>query len=162
MRLESVEIRRISFRASVAAFIAGLIICGASSVSGAESVIEALRAGKGTFTEECRKCHTTGYAISESYSEDDWYLTVNMMISNGAVLTEEQKLSIINYLTTKSLFDTKCSVCHPVERPLSKTKIHDEWRATVKRMAGKKSGHLTEDEIEKIAAFLTLRYPEPK
>jgi cytochrome c5 len=156
MRLKNIVVRNHLLHAFAAVITTGLVMFGASAVSGEESVMEALRVDKETFTEECRKCHTTGYAINESYSEDDWYMTVNMMISNGAEITEEQKLSIINYLTTKSLFDTKCSVCHPVERPLSKTKTLDEWKTTVKRMSGKKPGHLTKEEIEKIASFLTL------
>lgn len=134
----------------------------AAGESGEGSVYDKLSRGKETFLAECRKCHTAQYAIAETYSEDDWYLTVNMMVANGAQLTSEQKEIIVEYLTTKSLFETKCSVCHSIDRPLSKTKTHEEWRSTVNRMAGKKADHLSPGDIEAIAAFLALGYPEAK
>lgn len=120
-----------------------------------------LQKGKETFLEECRKCHTIKYALNESYSRDDWSLTVGMMVANGAQLSDEQRSLIVDYLTAKSAFETKCNACHPLERPLSKTKSLEEWQATVKRMAAKRPGHLTAEEIEAIAAFLALGYPKP-
>ena len=108
----------------------------------AEDWLEKLKAGKSAFDVECEKCHTRRYALDESYSRDDWEMTVNMMRSNGAEITDEQKSVIIDYLTAKSLLETKCSVCHELARPLSKAKSPPEWKATVTRMAGKKPGHL--------------------
>ena len=85
-----------------------------------------------------------------------------MMVSNGAQLTAGQRTLIVDYLTVKSTFENKCSVCHKLERPLSKTKTPEEWKATVTRMAGKRQGHLGPEEVEAIAAFLALGYPEAK
>ena len=134
----------------------------APATGGASPVYEKMQKGKETFTAECRKCHTLKYSINETYSEDDWSLTVGMMVSNGAQLSAEQKTLIIDYLTVKSTFEEKCSVCHKLERPLSKTKDLEGWKATVTRMAGKRQGHLSAEEIEAIAAFLALGYPEAK
>jgi len=118
-----------------------------------------LKSGKAAFAQECGKCHSTKYAQDVTYSRDEWEITVAMMRSNGAEFTDEQKLVIIDYLTAKSLLETKCSVCHAVDRPLSKAKSVDDWKATVTRMSGKKSGHLSEEDIAQIAAFLAVERP---
>lgn len=146
---------------SAAAFCAALVLFPLSGGS-AEPVYEKMEKGKGTFIAECGKCHTLEYSLAESYSEDDWSLTVGMMVSNGAQLTAEQRTLIVDYLTVKSAFENKCSVCHKLERPLSKTKTAEEWKTTVTRMAGKRQGHLSSEEVEAIAAFLALGYPEAK
>lgn len=126
------------------------------------SIYDGLKKGKETFLEECRKCHTIQYALDETYSEDDWYMTMGTMADFGADLNKEQKELIAGYLVAKTAFQTKCGVCHELERPLSKTKDHEQWKATVKRMASKRAGHLTDGEIEAIAAFLALGFPEAK
>ena len=115
--------------------------------------------GKATFEQECGKCHSLKYAQDVTYSREEWEITVAMMRSNGAQFTDEQKLVIIDYLTAKSLLETKCSVCHPVDRPLSKAKSIEDWKATVTRMSGKKPGHLSEEDIAQIAAFLAVERP---
>ncbi|MFC1657685.1 c-type cytochrome [Candidatus Moduliflexota bacterium] len=148
---------------AVSIFLFTLALISPASVMGeASPVYESMQKGKETFIAECGKCHTLKYAINETYSEDDWSLTVGMMVSNGAQLTSGQKTLIIDYLTTKSVFEEKCSVCHKLERPLSKTKDLEGWKTTVTRMAGKRQGHLSAEEIEAIAAFLALGYPEAK
>ena len=144
---------------SAAAFIAGLLFTPAGLHAGEGSSAERLKEGKEAFFRECSKCHTVKWPLAESYSRDDWTLTVNMMISNGAQLSGGQKELIIDYLSAKSAFETKCGACHSLERPLSKTKTLEEWKGTVSRMAGKRRGHLTAEEIEVIAAFLALGYP---
>lgn len=55
----------------------------------------------------------------------------------------------------KALFESKCSVCHGADRPLSKNKDKAEWEATVKRMQAKKPGNFNDDEAKKIADYLT-------
>jgi len=136
-----------------------LAVLPLSPASAGEEPLEKLKAGKAAFDVECRKCHTPKYALDETYSRDDWEMTVNMMRSNGAEITDEQKWVIIDYLTAKSLLETKCSVCHEIERPLSKTKSPADWLATVTRMSGKKAGHLSEEEVRWIAAYLAMERP---
>ena len=47
------------------------------------------------------------------------------MVDNGADLNKEEKGLVADYLVVKTTFQTKCSVCHELARPLSKTK---RWR----------------------------------
>ena len=147
---------------AVAVLITGMAVFCSTAGSSEVSAYDSLKAGKEAFLIKCELCHTVQYAIDESYSEDDWYMTLNSMISNGAQIDKDEKLLIINYLTTKVLFETKCSVCHPIERPLSKTMDHDAWKTLVSRMSGKKPGHLTDVEMKSIAGFLALGYPKAK
>ena len=60
----------------------------------------------------------------------------------------------------KSTFQTKCSVCHGLERSLEKNKEFQEWVTTVRRMAAKKPEHLTEEEIQAVSGFLTAKGEE--
>lgn len=60
----------------------------------------------------------------------------------------------------KSLFETKCSLCHEMERPLSKRKDKDGWTETVKRMQSKKAGHISDAEAENIIAYLVYNRGE--
>ena len=146
-----------------AVLAAVLLALPGSAASGEASVYDALKEGKETFLEKCGKCHTLKYAIDETeYSEDDWYMTMSTMVENGADLNKEQKGLVADYLWVKTTFQMKCGVCHELARPLSKTKDHEQWKATVKRMASKRAGHLTDGEIEAIAAFLALGFPETK
>jgi cytochrome c2 len=144
------------------ALVAVLFALPGRAESGEGSVYDELEKGKKAFQAECRKCHTIKYALDETYSEDDWYMTVNTMIDNGADLNKEQKELIIGYLIAKTAFQTKCNVCHELERPLSKKKDLEQWQATVKRMSSKREGHLTDGEAEVISAFLALGFPEAK
>lgn len=134
------------------------VLAHAPAHSGEDTVAK-LKAGKAAFDVECEKCHTRTYADDVTYSRDEWELTMGMMRSNGAQFSDEQRAVMVDYLTAKSLLDSKCSVCHKVDRPLSKSKTHEAWSQTVARMSGKKPGHLTAEEIEMLAAFLAVERP---
>jgi mono/diheme cytochrome c family protein len=55
----------------------------------------------------------------------------------------------------KALFEKRCSLCHPVSRPLSKNKSGDEWRQTVTRMKGYAGDRISEEEAAIIIDYLT-------
>ena len=81
------------------------------------------------------------------------------MIAEGAKLDDVQKAAVVAYLTRRSLFVTKCGVCHTIQRPLTKNKARDEWHATVTRMSGKFANHISPEEIELITEFLSVERP---
>ena len=57
----------------------------------------------------------------------------------------------------EGLYETKCSICHNIERSKSKKKSEKSWRNTVKRM--KKNGApITDDEVEIIIRHLADNY----
>jgi len=54
----------------------------------------------------------------------------------------------------KALFETRCSMCHALSRPLDKRKILPEWRETVMRMKGLAGGKISDAETETIIKYL--------
>ena len=55
----------------------------------------------------------------------------------------------------QALFEKRCSMCHPTDRPLSKTKSGEEWRQTVMRMQARAGGRISDQEAEIIIKYLT-------
>ena len=43
----------------------------------------------------------------------------------------------------KKIFESKCGVCHSLERSLRKTKSLGAWKRTIKRMAGYSKGKIS-------------------
>jgi mono/diheme cytochrome c family protein len=55
----------------------------------------------------------------------------------------------------KALFEARCSMCHPLSRPLGKKKTPAEWRETVLRMKGHAAGKISDAEAETIIKYLS-------
>lgn len=118
-----------------------------------------IQAGKAAFESICKTCHGLDRPLSKLKTADEWKATVARMVKNGAAVTDAQQGQIAAYLAAKSTFDAKCSACHGTDRPLGKSKSAADWLSTVQRMAGKKAGHLTDQEIASVAAYLALERP---
>ena len=58
----------------------------------------------------------------------------------------------------KSLFETKCSVCHGLDRPTSRKETKEKWASLVKEMQGKKADWISDAEASKIVDYLTAQY----
>ena len=58
----------------------------------------------------------------------------------------------------KTLFDQKCSVCHPLDRATVRKESRDKWVSIVKDMQGKKADWISDPEAAKIIEFLTAEY----
>ena len=54
----------------------------------------------------------------------------------------------------KALFESKCSACHPVSRPLGKIKDRDGWTRTVDRMQKVNGCNITDAEAKAIVDYL--------
>ena len=116
--------------------------------------------GKEAFEENCIECHSLEWPLQKISDRAGWEDTLQKMANTGAVLGKKNKRQVLEYLVAKSTFQTKCSVCHALERALEKNKQFQEWVATVRRMAAKKPGHLTEEEIQAVSGFLTAKGEE--
>jgi cytochrome c2 len=55
----------------------------------------------------------------------------------------------------KALFEKRCSMCHPYDKPLSMSKSGEEWRQTVMRMKGRAGDRISDEEAEIIIKYLT-------
>ena len=54
----------------------------------------------------------------------------------------------------KTLFDTKCGVCHGIDRATVRTETKEKWASIVKEMQGKKADWITDAEATKIVDYL--------
>lgn len=116
--------------------------------------------GKEAFEENCLECHSLEWPLKKIADREEWDLTLTKMANTGAVLSKKKRRQVLEYLVAKSTFQTKCSVCHALERPLEKNKEFQAWLETVRRMAAKKPEHLTEEEIQSVSGFLTAKGEE--
>ena len=58
----------------------------------------------------------------------------------------------------KTLFETKCSVCHGVDRATARTEMKEKWTSIVKEMQGKKADWISDAEASKIVDYLAAQY----
>lgn len=61
-------------------------------------------------------------------------------------------------MTVEQLFESKCSICHSIERPKSKKKSKEGWETTVMRMKNKNGCPVTDEEAKKIIDYLAEKY----
>ena len=58
----------------------------------------------------------------------------------------------------KTLFDTKCGVCHGIDRAIVRTETKEKWASIVKDMQGKKADWISDAEATKIVEFLVAEH----
>ena len=58
----------------------------------------------------------------------------------------------------KTLFDTKCGVCHGIDRAIVRTETKEKWASIVKDMQGKKADWISDAEAAKIVEFLAAEH----
>jgi len=73
-------------------------------------------------------------------------LVVVGLISVSGITAEESD--------AKGLFEKRCSLCHPISRPLSKTKSSEEWENTVLKMKGYAGDRISDEDAKIIAGYL--------
>jgi mono/diheme cytochrome c family protein len=140
-------------------------LVGMGATAGAQTAspdpVAYLTKAKAVFERACGVCHGLERPLSKTFDRAGWEKTVERMHANGAEVDQEERAQVVAYLLTKNTFEVKCSACHGTDRPLGKSKSAADWLSTVKRMSGKKPGHLSEAEIADIAAYLSIIRPLP-
>ena len=58
----------------------------------------------------------------------------------------------------KTLFDTKCSVCHGLDRATARKETKEKWASIVKEMQGKKADWISDAEASKIVDYLAAEH----
>jgi mono/diheme cytochrome c family protein len=58
----------------------------------------------------------------------------------------------------KSLFETKCSVCHPLDRATARKEMKEKWAGLVKEMQGKKADWISDADAAKIVDYLAAEH----
>ena len=129
-------------------------------VNSATVTFEQMAQAKAIVEETCIECHDLEWPMTKVTDRKGWEETLTKMANTGAVLDPADRELVLEYMLAKSSFQTKCVLCHSLDRPMEKNKQFQEWMATVQRMSTKQSGHLTDDEIKAIAGFLTAKGAE--
>lgn len=142
-------------------FVAGLIsFVTAYAQNDAPLTYQDFIEGKEAFEENCLECHSLEWPLKKIADRQEWDLTLTKMANTGAVLSKKQRRQVLEYLVAKSSFQTKCSVCHELEISLEKNMEFQAWVETVRRMAAKDPGQLTDEDIQSISGFLTAKGDE--
>jgi len=58
----------------------------------------------------------------------------------------------------KTLFDQKCSVCHPLDRATARKETKEKWASILKEMQGKKADWISDADASKIIDYLVAEY----
>ena len=94
--------------------------------------------GAKMFNEKCSKCHGLDRPNGKKKTNSEWTATLTRMRSKDPEWLSESNVKEIGwFLSSKSLFETKCSQCHGIDRPLGRTKSKEDWTITVRRMRAK-------------------------
>ena len=70
---------------------------------------------------------------------------------------EEKKGRQQDWSLAEKLFETKCKLCHSIDRPKNAKKTYEEWKSTVMRMKSY-APVITDEQAELITDFLSHRY----
>jgi len=58
----------------------------------------------------------------------------------------------------KTLFDTKCGVCHGIDRATARREAKEKWASIVKEMQGKKADWISDADASKIVDYLAAEH----
>lgn len=146
-----------------AIFVSVVLAVGVLAVQVVNSktvTFEQMAQAKAIVEETCIECHDLEWPMTKVTDRKGWEETLTKMANTGAVLDPADRELVLEYMLAKSSFQTKCVLCHSLDRPMEKNKQFQEWMATVQRMSSKKSAHFTDDDIKAIAGFLTAKGAE--
>ena len=136
--------------------LAALILSAAPSYGADPSP---LADSKTLFEGNCGTCHEIERSLAVKSDRVGWEARIKRMVANGAKIDKSESARILDYLTAKSSFETKCNTCHNLEKPLVAIKNPEEWQATVARMAAMKPGTISDVDAGAIALYLSLAAP---
>ncbi len=64
----------------------------------------------------------------------------------------------VEKVNAEQLFETKCGLCHSINRPKSKMKTSEGWKSTVMRMKNINGAPLSDEEANMIIGYLSENY----
>ncbi|MEW6326004.1 MAG: hypothetical protein AB1487_00150 [Thermodesulfobacteriota bacterium] len=111
------------------------------------------------FVEACSTCHDLQRALTAVKDETAWRQTITAMAQKqGSPVKKDEVEGLVRFHVRRQemeqeIFKQKCAACHPAERALEKIKTQDEWRETIRRMAAKAPGQITDDQVDLLINF---------
>ena len=92
------------------------------------------------------------------------FMTAFVIAQTDSPQTDKQ----LSLTKGKELFETKCSICHSIQKPLTKNYDRQKWNKVVSKMAEKmkhkhkRLGELTDEEKGLIVNYLVNAIPPKK
>ena len=126
----------------------------------------------------CTQCHTLAPLTAMRDGPNGWKRHVYNMVIRGAQLPPKDLDTVLNYLNTnfgpgqnlppakpvslpngpgKQLVETRCTLCHDLERVTIVKRSKSEWDGVVPAMF-ERFGLAAPDEAREITAYLTAHY----
>ena len=75
-----------------------LASCGSSGTAASNSSAGSAAAGQALMQDRCSVCHSLTRVVSAQKTADQWKITVDRMINQGAQLTSQEEQTLIDYL----------------------------------------------------------------
>lgn len=133
--------------------------------------------GRQVVNQRCSKCHTLERIYRAFKSEEGWTTTINRMVERDPSISDFDIKQAIYFLTNRqnkmvkddqaklqkaigmSIMETKCSVCHNLDRIIQADKDQEQWQSTIDRMIKNSGdpGYLSEQEKEELLNYLLSR-----
>lgn len=122
--------------------------------------------------DRCTRCHNLDRVVQAQKSLDAWTTTVDGMIQRGAELNAEEREALIEFLALTypegpmsaeidalALLQTRCTVCHNLNRVKNEDGTAAEWASTVDNMISR-GAVLNAEERDALIDYLALTYPD--
>lgn len=169
--------RRLLISAAVAA------LCLATAPAPAQQPASALPQGDGRdiVATACTQCHALTVILAMRDGPIGWKRHVYHMVMRGAQLTPREADTVLAYLDAnfgpgqrmppakpialpagpgQELVETRCTLCHDLERVTSAKRSRHEWESVVANML-ERFGLQAPDEARAISAYLSEQYGLP-
>ncbi len=161
-------------------FLTALVTVAAALPSRAQQATNPLPAGDGRdlVSVVCSQCHYLGTIAKVRDGAPGWRLFVNNMVLRGAQLTAPEIDTVVNYLALnlgpginlppekpvvlpdgkgKNLVETRCNLCHGLERITAVPRHKGDWPIIVANMVAR-GGTASPDEAQTIADYLAANF----
>ena len=132
--------------------------------------------GRDLVATACSQCHSLNVIMAGRDGPVGWKKHVYNMVLRGAQLTPREADTVIQYLITnfgpgapaataaalpsgpgKELVETRCAVCHNLERVTVVKRQKRDWETVVANMY-ERSGMSAPDEVQAISAYLVAQF----
>jgi len=158
----------------------GAVVAAVAATPARAQNAPALPAGEGRdiVTVACTQCHTLAPLTAMRDGPNGWKRHVYNMVIRGAQLTPRDVDTVLAYLNTnfgpgqslppakpvtlaagtgKELVETRCTLCHDLERVTAAKRGKRDWPGVVANMFDR-FGHTAPDEASAISAYLAANY----
>jgi cytochrome c5 len=160
--------------------IAFTLLLAAASPSRAQQSANPLPPGEGRdlVAVACSQCHYLGTIAKIRDGADGWRIYVSNMVLRGAQLSPTEVDTVVNYLaenlgpgvnlppakpvalpdgTGKQLVETRCGLCHDLERVAAVKRSARQWPGIVANMVAQ-GAPITSEEAKTITDYLAANF----